>query len=259
MKGAEIMWDWIGKLNELRQQDQLAVLVTVTKSAGSTPRKHGAKMIVLPDGTFFGTVGGGVPEYYALEDARKCFEAMQSTASKIPLQQRGEFPACGGTMELYMEIVNNNPSLYLFGAGHIGQALCQVLEGTPFRIHLVDERDEWINAPSVSSGVIRHHCHWSEFIQSANWCDKRSFVTIQTFNGAIDQQILEEVLPHPARYVGMIGSKSKWAKVQKNLEEKGLDLSQVYCPIGHDNGGNSPREIAISIASQLLTVYYGRE
>jgi xanthine dehydrogenase accessory factor len=57
----------------------------------------------------------------------------------------------------------------------------------------------------------------------------------------------------------MIGSKGKWAGVQKNLEGKGLDLSRVHCPVGHDNGGNSPQEIAISIASQLLATYYGRE
>jgi len=253
------MWDWIGKLDELRRQNQLAVLVTVTKSTGSTPRKHGAKMIVLPDGTFFGTIGGGAPEYYALEDARTCFAQTQSSTSKIPLQQRGEFPACGGTMELYLELVNNNPSLYLFGAGHIGQSLCKVLEGTPFRIHLIDEREEWINAPGIPSSVMRHQCRWSEFIEKAAWCDQRSFVTILTFSGTVDQQVLEEVLPHPARFVGMIGSKSKWAGVQKNLDGKGLDLAKVRCPVGHDNGGGSPQEIAISIASQLLAHYYGRE
>jgi xanthine dehydrogenase accessory factor len=253
------MWDWIGKLGELRNNGQLAVLVTVTKSTGSTPRKHGAKMIVLPDGTFFGTVGGGVPEYYALEDARKCLEDMQCSTTKIPLQQRGEFPACGGTMELYMEVINNNPFLYLFGAGHIGLSLCQVLEGTPFRIHLIDERDEWINSASIPSGVFRHQCHWSDFIEKANWCDKRTFVTILTFNGTVDQQVLEEVLPHPARFIGMIGSKAKWAGVQTNLEGKGLDLTRVRCPVGHDNGGKSPREIAISIASQLLSTYNGHE
>ena len=253
------MWDWIGKLDELRRQNQLAVLVTVTKSTGSTPRKHGAKMIVLPDGTFFGTVGGGVPEYFALEDARKCLDEMQGATSNIPLKQRGEFPACGGTMELYMELVNNNPCLYLFGAGHIGQSLCRVLEGTPFRIHLVDEREEWINSPHIPGDVIRHHCHWTEFIQSAAWCDKRSFVTIVTYSGTVDQQVLEEVLPHPTRFVGMIGSKGKWAGVKTNLEGKGLDLAKVHCPVGHNNGGGSPQEIAISIASQLLAVYYGRE
>jgi xanthine dehydrogenase accessory factor len=253
------MWDWIGKLDELRRQNQLAVLVTVIRSSGSTPRKQGAKMIVLPDGTFFGTVGGGVPEYYALEDARTCFIGMQGTTSNIPLQQRGEFPACGGTMELYMELINNNPCLYLFGAGHIGQSLCRVLEGTPFRVHLVDERDEWVNSAAVPDCVIRHHCHWSDFIQKSSWCEKRTFAAILTYSGTVDQQVLEELLPRPARFVGMIGSRGKWAGVQKNLEAKGLDLSRVRCPVGHRNGGDSPQEIAISIASQLLSVYYGRD
>lgn len=253
------MWDWIGKLDELRRSNQLAVLVTVTKSSGSTPRKGGAKMIVLPDGTFFGTVGGGTPEFYALEDARACFESMQGGTGSVPLKPRGEFPACGGTMEYHMELINDNPVLYVFGAGHIGQSLSHVLEGTPFRVHLIDERDEWINSPALPSTVIRHQRHYSDFIGKVKWCDKRSFVTIMTYSGTMDQQVLEEVLPHPTRYVGMVGSKSKWAGIRKNLEAKGLDLSAVRCPIGHDNGGNSPREIAVSIASQLLATYYGRE
>jgi xanthine dehydrogenase accessory factor len=253
------MWDWIGKLDELRRQDQPAVLVTVTKSNGSTPRKHGAKMIVLSDGTFFGSVGGGPVEYHALEEARKCLREMHSASAEIPLKPAGEFPACGGTMELYMEVINNNPSLFLFGAGHVGQALCRVLDGTPFRVHLIDEREEWINAPAIPGGVIRHHCRWGDFIADAAWCDQRIFVAIATFNGAVDQQILEEVLPHPARYVGMIGSKAKWERVRKNLGESGLALSRVRCPIGHDNGGDSPQEIAVSIASQLLFTYHGRE
>jgi xanthine dehydrogenase accessory factor len=113
--------------------------------------------------------------------------------------------------------------------------------------------------PEIPGSTIRHKCHYSDFIRKANWCDKQSFVTIVTFNGAVDQQILEEVLPHPTRYVGMIGSKGKWGRIQKNLTENGFDLSMVRCPIGHDNGGDSPQEIAISIASQLLATYHGRE
>jgi xanthine dehydrogenase accessory factor len=253
------MWDWISKLDELRRQDQLAVLVTVTKSSGSTPRKQGAKMIVLPDGSFFGTVGGGAVEYWALEEARQCLKDLNARTAEMPLLQKGEFPACGGIMELYMEVINDNPSLYLFGAGHIGQSLCQILEGTPFRIHLVDERDEWINASTLPPGVVRHQAHWSDFIARANWCENRTFVAILTFSGTVDQQILEEILPHPTRYTGMVGSKSKWGKVRANLEESGFELSRVRCPIGHNNGGNNPQEIAISIASQLLSTWYGRE
>ncbi|MBJ6727119.1 XdhC family protein [Geomesophilobacter sediminis] len=253
------MWDWIGKLDELRRAGELAVLVTVVKSSGSTPRKHGAKMIVLPDGTFFGTVGGGVPELYALEDARRCFQALEAGTSTVSLQQRGEFPACGGTMEFYLEVINDNPRLYLFGAGHVAQSLCQVLEGTPFRIHLVDERNEWVNAPELPNSVIRHQSHFSDFIAGAAWCGQRTFVTIVTFNGAVDQQVLQEVLPHPARYIGMIGSRNKWERISSNLTAQGCDLSRVRCPIGHDTGGDSPREIAISIASQLLATYHGKE
>ncbi len=253
------MWDWIGKLDELRRQNQLAVLVTVTRSTGSTPRKHGAKMIVLPDGNFFGTVGGGVPEKYALEEAQKCLDQAQSGTASIALKQNGSVPACGGTMELYMEVINHNPCLYLFGAGHIGQSLCRVLDGTPFRIHIVDERDEWINSPSIPSSVMRHHCRWTDFIAKANWCEQRSYVTILSYHGDVDQQIMAEVLPNKARYVGMIGSQTKWKRVQENLADKDFDLSRVTCPVGHDNGGNSPQEIAISIASQILSDYYGRE
>ena len=253
------MWDWIGKLEELRRNDQLCVLVTVTKSSGSTPRKQGAKMIVLSNGTFFGTVGGGTPELYALEDARKCFDSLQGATSEIPLKPRGEFPACGGTMELYLEVLNDNPLLYLFGAGHVGQSLCQVMEGTPFRIHLIDTREEWINSPAIPQSVVCHQCQWSDFIEKTNWDPQRSFVAIQTYSGAVDQQVLEEVLPHPTRYLGMIGSKSKWAGIKQNLEKKGLDISSVRCPIGHDNGGDSPREIAISIANQLIATYNGLE
>jgi xanthine dehydrogenase accessory factor len=253
------MWDWISKVSELRRQDQPAVLVTVTKSSGSTPRKQGAKMIVLPDGTFFGTVGGGPVEYWALEESRQCLKTLSAKTTEMPLLQKGEFPACGGIMELYMEVINDNPSLFLFGAGHIGQDLCRVLDGTPFRIHLIDERDEWINAPTLPGGVTRHHSRWSDFIAQATWSENRTFVAILTFSGAVDQQILEEVLPHPTRYIGMIGSRTKWGRVRKNLEESGFDLSKVRCPIGHNNGGGSPQEIAISIASQLLSTWYNRE
>lgn len=253
------MWDWIGKLDELQRQNQLAVLITVTKTNGSTPRKQGAKMIVLPDGSFHGTVGGGVPEHIARDAAMACLEQVQSRVAEVPLQPKGEFPACGGTMEMYMEVLNSNPSLYIFGAGHIGQSLCRILEGTPFVTHLVDEREEWINASDIPGTTIRHQCNWSDFIEQAHWCDKRSYVTIVTYNGAIDQQVLEEILPKPARHIGMIGSKGKWHRIEKNLAGKEGDLSSVKCPVGHDNGGKSPREIAISIASQLLSIYYGRE
>ncbi len=254
------MWDWIGKLDQLQRQGREAVLVTVTKYSGSAPRKTGAKMIVLADGTFFGTVGGGVVEHHTLEEAVQRLRSGESGTVEISLKQSrdSDFPACGGTVELYMEVLNAEPSVYIFGAGHVGQALCRVLQGTPFRLHLIDERPEWIGAAEIAGDVVRHPCRWSEFIAGADWCERRSFVVIVSFSGAVDQEILREVLSYPARYLGMIGSRAKWGKVKGNLEGDGLDLSRVRCPIGHDNGGGAPQEIAIAIASELLSVHYGR-
>lgn len=254
------MWDWIGKIDELRRLGREAVLVTVTRYSGSAPRKTGAKMVVLADGKFFGTVGGGVVEHHALEEALQRLRSGESGTVEISLQQSkgSDFPACGGTVELYMEVLNSEPCVYIFGAGHVGQALCRVLQGTPFRIHLVDERPEWIGSTDVPADVVRHSCRWSQFISEASWCERRSFVVIVSYSGAVDQEILREVVPHPARYVGMIGSRAKWGKVKENLEGEGLDLSRIHCPIGHDNGGGAPQEIAIAIASELLATYYGR-
>lgn len=254
------MWDWIGKLDELKRLGREAVLVTVTRYSGSAPRKTGAKMIVLGDGSFFGTVGGGMVEHHALNEATRRLSSGESGTMEVSLKQseNSGFPACGGTVELYIEVLNSEPCVYIFGAGHVGQALCKVLQGTPFRIHLIDERPEWIGSLEIPDGVVRHSCRWSEFIAGADWCEKRSFVVIVSFNGAIDQEILREVVSNPAHYVGMIGSRTKWGKVKENLEREGLDLRRVRCPIGHDNGGGAPQEIAIAIASELLSVYYGR-
>jgi xanthine dehydrogenase accessory factor len=179
---------------------------------------------------------------------------------EISLKQSGDsdFPACGGTVELFMEVLNAEPCVYIFGAGHVGLALSRVLQGTPFRIHLIDDRPVWIGSPEIPDAVVRHSCSWSEFISGSDWCEKRSFVVIVSFSGSIDQEILREVLLHPTCYVGMIGSQTKWGKVKENLEGEGFDLSRVRCPIGHDNGGGAPQEIAIAIASELLSVHYGQ-
>ncbi|MBU5613842.1 XdhC family protein [Geomonas azotofigens] len=253
------MWDWIGKLDELRRQGQGAVLVTVIKSGGSTPGKSGAKMVVLADGSFFGTVGGGPVEHHAREEGMNRLQSGESGTVEISLKQSNDsdFPACGGTVQLYLEVLNAEPRVYIFGAGHVGQALSRVLQGTAFRVHLVDERTEWIGAPEIPDGVVRHSSRWSDFIAQAAWCDRRSYVVIVSYNGAVDQEILREVLSRPSRYVGMIGSRAKWGKVKENLAGVGLDLDRVRCPIGQDNGGGAPQEIAVAIASELLSVHYG--
>src|SRR4051812_50163059 len=111
------MWNWVSRLEELRSQGHAVVAVTVTQCSGSTPREPGAKMLVLGNGEFYGTVGGGHLEELALADARKILQEGGSRQIRYPLGAKtGQ--CCGGVVELFFESINVGPRLYLFGAGH---------------------------------------------------------------------------------------------------------------------------------------------
>lgn len=247
------MWDWIGKLDELRNKNQKAVLATVIGIKGSTPREHGAKMIILPDGSFFGTIGGGGVEKKVLEYAKTCFEENTPKKVEVALTPK-ENMLCGGHMELYLDLINRNPVLYLFGAGHVGQALCRVLSGTPFSIHLIDHREEWVQSKEIPSNIVRHQMHWEEFTKQANW-NSNVYCAVMTYNAVEDQKAVELCLQQDCHYIGLVGSAKKWKAIRKSLLEKQYSDNQadkVSCPVGHDNGGKTPQEIAVSIACELL-------
>ena len=253
------MWNWITKLEELRAAGVPVVLVTLTQATGSTPREPGAKMLVLGDGEFYGTVGGGNLEQLALEDARKFLnDGGGSRSVRYPLGAKtGQ--CCGGVVELFFDIVNAGPRLYLFGAGHVGQAVCRTLVGTPFQVHLIDEREEWVHSKELPSTIIKHHVEWDEFVRDADWRDDRTYIVVMTHRHDTDQDIVEDVIKRQTRYVGLIGSESKWERFKQRLTARGVserELSRVKCPIGLNVGGKAPQEVAISLAAELLSDYY---
>lgn len=254
------MWDWISKIQRLRESYRPFAIVTVIGSHGSTPRAIGAKMVVLEDGNFFGTVGGGHLEQLTIEEARKCLTLHQSKTEIFPLGARtGQ--CCGGSMTLLFEILNVGPELYLFGAGHIGRAVCEVLVQTPFRIHLIDNREEWIESEKIPRDVIRHFCEWDEFTNGAMWDSNRTYAVVLTHDHGLDQKIIAHLIKRNARYIGLIGSRAKWKRFTARLKARGYseeELRRVTCPIGLPVGGKAPKEVAISLASELLSIHYER-
>jgi xanthine dehydrogenase accessory factor len=254
------MWNWVSKLEELRSQGHAVVAVTLTQSSGSSPREAGAKMLVVSGGEFFGTIGGGHLEELALADAKKCLEDGITRTIRYPLGAKtGQ--CCGGVVELLFEAINRGPRLYLFGAGHVGQAVCRAMVGTPFIVHVSDERPEWIQSKELPREVIRHEGEWDELARAARWDEKETYVAIMTHRHDTDQDIVEYVVQKPARYIGLIGSRSKWERFAQRLSQRGVAasaLERVKCPIGLDVGGKAPQEVAISLAAELLKHYYGR-
>jgi len=258
------MWSWIERLEELRARGRRAALVTVIRNAGSAPRDPGAKMIVLEDGEFEGTIGGGQLERLAIEDARACLASGTPAGTfRYPLGARAG-QCCGGSVEVLVEVLvetlNAGPRLYLFGAGHVGQAIARVLDGTPFTVHLIDPREEWVRSGEVPKATFRHACEWRRFADRAEWDGRRTYVAVMTHLHDTDEEIIRDVVARPARFVGLIGSRAKWERFRMRLAAQGVPaegLERVRCPIGQAlGGGKAPQEVAISVAAQLLAIHY---
>ena len=254
-----------------------AVLVTVTATRGSVPREAGTWMAVLPD-QFFGTVGGGHLELDALALAREMLQARAAGQATPHLHRRFALgpslgQCCGGEVHLQLELVTaaDAPALQLrlaearwplglFGGGHVGQAMVQVLALLPFEVTWVDSREGMFPA-AVPANV---RCEHSDPVQAAVAdLPAASRVLVMSFSHAEDLDIIAACLQRQRErgdlpYIGLIGSRTKWATFQRRLAERGFtpeELARVTCPIGVPVVKDKrPEIIAVAVAAQLLQV-----
>lgn len=254
-----------------RLAEHEAVLVTVERTEGSAPREAGTRMVVFAD-EVFGTIGGGQLEFQAIAQAREQLAA----GSEEPIIRR--YPlgpslgqCCGGVVWLRLERLRMQdreqlaarllPPLApvaLFGGGHVGRALVQVLATLPYAITWIDSRDE-IFPEALPPQVRGEH---SDPVQAAvDDLAPGSQVLVMSFSHAEDLDIVAACLRRQrARadlpFIGLIGSKTKWAAFRHRLEERGFtesELAHITCPIGIPGiPGKEPEVIAVSVAAQLL-------
>ena len=256
-----------------------AVLVRVASTKGSVPRETGAWMGVFAD-SVVGTVGGGHLEFEAIARARAQLaasgEALGPQKSAPLLARFALGPSlgqcCGGVVHLAFERVGAGdlPELAqrlgnsllvpvaLFGGGHVGHALARVLALLPFRLTWIDSRDGIFPLDMP----LRIACEHSDPVQSAvPGLAPRSRVLVMSFSHAEDLEIVASCLLRQRRqadlpYIGLIGSKTKWAAFRHRLQARGFtsgELAQVTCPIGIPGiAGKEPDVIAVAVAAQLL-------
>ena len=253
------MWDWVGQLEKTRRLGRKVSLVTVAAVEGSVPREPGAKMLVFEDGSILGTIGGGNLELQAIEEAKILLQSGKTSKIKFPLSAKvGQ--CCGGTVELLFESLNTGPQLYIFGAGHVGQAIAKALQNSIFTVHVIDEREEWIS--HLPEETIKHNTDPETFISLNNLDSKNSFCLVLTHRHDLDEKLVQLLIQKEFRYLGLIGSETKWQRFKQRLTAKGAakeKLERVKCPIGIANFGKSPTEIAISVGAELLQLQYGTE
>ena len=240
-----------------------AALVTIVGTRGSTPQRVGAKMLVFGDGRMIGTIGGGCYENDAFWKAREAITARLPQLVHYELsddfaQETGLI--CGGQMDVYIEPIEPSPALYVIGAGHVGTHLAQLAQEVGFHVHVVDDREKFANRerfPAVTEVVTEDIPSWL----ARNDLTPHSYVVIVTRGHTNDLEALRALAPRELRYLGLIGSRAKVARIYEALRSDGMaaeHLSRVHAPIGLDIGAVTPQEIAVSILAELIAVKHGK-
>lgn len=183
----------------------------------------------------------------------RCFEVL--TADEIPAERREYFTTRAvWKNDTYAEPVCRAGKVYLFGGGHVGKALVPVLAGIGFPVVLFDNRKELAvpeNYPAASKVIFGDFGRiYDKVTLTAN-----DYVVIMTPGHRADFEILSQVLKSDATYIGCIGSKHKVAKTRELLLEQGYtdaDIARVHSPIGLQISAETPEEIAISIAAEMI-------
>lgn len=245
-------------LMDVLQNNKPAALATVVKTRGASPRNPGAKMLVYPDGSIVGSIGGGEMELRVIAAAREVLQDHQPRYLDMNLsnEQRGDPLICGGEMEIFVEPLLTAPTLLLVGAGHVGSAVAQLAEFLGFRVVVLDDRAEFVTSENFPHAQERIA---GDIVTEIARLDitPQTYVVLVTRAHTLDAAMLGAIVDKPAAYIGMLGSKRRVLTVLDTLKSKGVGeaaLARVHAPIGIEIHAETPQEIAVSIMAEVIRV-----
>jgi xanthine dehydrogenase accessory factor len=166
----------------------------------------------------------------------------------------------GLKIDCFLEPIASAPVLYLFGGGHVSLPVANLAKMVGFRVIVMDDRPEFANAlrfPTADEVWVR------DYENVLDNCDlgPEAYVVIITRGHVFDKDVLAQALKKTTAYVGMIGSRRKRDIIYRTLLQEGYsqeDLAKVHSPVGLDIGAETPEEIAVSIAAELIQVRASR-
>ncbi|HYV47174.1 MAG TPA: xanthine dehydrogenase accessory protein XdhC [Myxococcaceae bacterium] len=247
--------DLYQQIAQLSAEGRAFVVATVIESAGSTPQKPGSKMVVLPDGTLRGTVGGGAIELQIIDAAKALFGDPSQVSRVIETHLTHDLGmCCGGKMKVFLEKHAAQDRLWVFGAGHVARELAALARNVGFHVTVVDERAEWASRerfPGVDALVLRNPADVARELAGGEDC----YFCITTHDHPLDQAVLEALLDKPSAYLGVIGSRRKAERFKMRLTAAGFSapqLERVRTPMGVAIDALTPAEIAVSIVAELI-------
>ncbi len=233
-------------------------IATVVKTVGAAPCGVGSKMLVRADGTTAGSFSGPKTDGQVALEALQAIREGRSYLAHVHLDaDQGEaVGSCGATLEIFFEVLRPEPRLIIAGAGYVAQALARLATTLDFRIVVVDDRRDLAD-PTVFGDKVQ--LTFGDIPQTIRELepDESSWIVIVTRGHHLDKDALRAAIETNAAYVGMIGSPSKVKHIFKDLLKEGISgerLAQVHAPIGLDLGAETPDEIALSIAAEMVKI-----
>jgi xanthine dehydrogenase accessory factor len=228
--------------------------IRIVDTRGSAPREAGTRMWIGA-GETRGTIGGGNLEYTALKIAREMLLSGEISRERKFVLGDTLGQCCGGNVTLLFSRIETLPAegesafdIVLFGAGHVGKEVARILERLPCRLTWVDSRPDQFPTQTTARVVIDE-----EPLFAVDDAPPGAFYLVMTHSHALDYDIVERALRRSdARFVGMIGSETKAAKLRARLTARGVDASRLVSPIGLFKAGKHPAEVAVSAVGQLL-------
>ncbi|WP_082555080.1 xanthine dehydrogenase accessory protein XdhC [Devosia sp. Root635] len=250
-----------------------AIVCELTSVRGSSPRAQGTFMLVGAKATF-GTIGGGALEYMVIEHARRLIASGRAEdAMDVPLgPEIGQ--CCGGRVVVslrYADAASRErlaarvaaeqaalPHVYVFGAGHVGRALAQMLALLPVRLQVIDTRRDELDL--LPEGIAAHAVAMPEAVVRS--APQGSSYVILTHDHALDFLIAQEALGRTdAPYIGMVGSRTKRARFASWFKSEGGDdhaLERLVLPIGRQGLGDKRPEVIAALAAAEIMVHIGQ-
>jgi len=227
-------------------------LVTVTATTGSSPSTPGQMIAVLADGITKGTVGGGRSEAHVIQRAVEAIDT-EKTIFSLSIDHSEKGMTCGGSMDVFGNVLGKSTGLCIFGGGHIAQSLAGIAKETGFFVTIVEDREEFADEFTNVKYIV---CNPDEY-EKSNPAAYSDYAVVCTRGHETDDKALRYCLTKSLKYIGMIGSKNKVCELFTKLRSEGIsqaDLKRVYAPIGLDIADAVPAEIAVAILAELLLI-----
>lgn len=241
---------------DARREGRPAALATVIRSRGSVPRHETSKMLIFADGQMMGTVGGGDLESRTIKAGQEVIHSGQARLESYSLAgpTEGAVGVCGGEVEVFIEPILPPPTLLVLGCGHVGVAVAHLAKWLGFRVVVSDDREELCTPEHIPDADLYLPGEIAAVL-SQTPIDSQTYVVAVTRGYPFDVAAVPILLETDTPYIGIIGSRRRWATTVKELKAIGIaeeSLKSVYAPIGLYLGEETPEEIAVSIMAEII-------